>query len=283
MGFPSSWFRLLAAVCALVALTCIARPCRAETYTIGIVPQFEQRKLYAIWKPIVDELQRRTGHTFTWATTLTIRDFERDFLAGKFDFAYMNPYHVLKAHKSQGYIPLACDTMPLRGILVVRRDSPINKVKELNGKTIAFPSPNAFGASLLMRADLQRLFHVTIKPLYVKTHSSVYLHVASGLVPAGGGVEKTLAQQDPQVRDLLRVLYTTREPPSHPLVAHPRVPAQHRDAVSRAFISLAQTTEGKELLAKVPIQSLRKAGIEDYLPMRNWGLDKFWDHSWKDD
>ena len=31
---------------------------------------------------------------------------------------------------------------------------------DLNGKTVAFPSPNALGASLLMRADLERLHKI---------------------------------------------------------------------------------------------------------------------------
>ncbi len=78
----------------------------SETYTFGIVPQFEQRKLYSIWKPIIEELEKRTGFTFRIATALTIPEFEKKFAKGNFDFAYMNPYHLLKANKAQGYIPI---------------------------------------------------------------------------------------------------------------------------------------------------------------------------------
>jgi len=32
-----------------------------KSFTLGVVPQFEQRKVFSIWKPIADELSRRTG------------------------------------------------------------------------------------------------------------------------------------------------------------------------------------------------------------------------------
>ena len=179
----------------------------AEPYTLGIVPQYDQRQLFEIWKPLLDELQRRTGLSFRLVSAPKIPVFEKEFLAGGYDFAYMNPYHLLKAQKAQGYAPIIRDRAALRGILVVRKDSPIQKLPELNGKVVAFPSPNALGASLLLRADLSRLHRVSVVPLYVKTHSSVYLHVVKGLAEAGGGVQKTLEEQEQPIQDRLRTLY----------------------------------------------------------------------------
>lgn len=129
----------------------------AEPYAFGIVPQYDQRQLFEIWKPLLDELQKRTGLSFRLASVPAIPAFEKEFMNGSYDFAYMNPYHVLKANKSQSYAPLVRDRVALRGILVVRKDSPVTKLSELNNKIVAFPSPNALGASLLMRADLSRL------------------------------------------------------------------------------------------------------------------------------
>jgi len=186
------------------AILAISTHAAAQTYTFAVVPQFEQRKLFTIWKPVVDDLEKRTGHSFKLVATLTIKDFERKLSQGNFDFVYANPYHIMKVSHSQGYIPLVRDEAPLRGVLVVRKDSPIQHISELEGKAVAFPSPNAIGASLLMRADLARLYHTTVVPLYVKTHSSVYFHVVNGLTVAGGGVEKTLQEQDASVQDALR-------------------------------------------------------------------------------
>lgn len=263
---------LVSAACLIASQAAMAQP----TYTFAVVPQFEQRKLFAIWKPVVDELEKRTGLSFKLVATLSVPEYEHEIAKGTFDFVYANPYHILKVSPSQGYIPLVRDSAPLRGVLVVRKDSPIRNLSELDGKKVAFPSPNATGACLLMRADLSTLFHVNVVPMYVKTHSSVYLHVVNGLTEAGGGVEKTLQEQGAPVRDALRVLYTTRDMPSHPIAAHPRVPEPVREKVRRALLDIGATQEGRAILAKIPMQQVVPAALKDYTLMRDWGLESLW-------
>lgn len=265
---------LLAAMVSVACQSALATT--PPVYSFAVVPQFEQRKLYAAWRPIIDELQRRTGLQFNLVTTLTIQDFHVAFARGTFDFVYENPYHVVELHDAQAYIPLVADRAPLRGIIVVRKDGPTKTPADLEGKTVAFPSPNALGASLLVRADLERIHHVRVTPLYVKTHSSVYLHVAKSLVAAGGGVEKTLQEQDEALRAQLRVIYTTRSCPSHPIVAHPRIPPEVRKKVRDALLAMSETEESRALLRKVPAEQLIPVTYDDYAVMRDWGLEKYW-------
>ncbi len=248
----------------------------AKSYSFGVVPQFEQRKLYEIWKPIIDDLEKRTGLTFNLVTTLKIQDFERAIGRGDFDFAYVNPYQMLQVHDTQGYIPLVADKTPIRGLIVVRKDGPLEKPADLNGKTMAFPSPNALAASLLVRADLENVYHVTVTPLYVTSHSSVYLHVAKDIAAAGGGAEKTLQEQDDSVRKQLRVIYITRSCPSHPVAAHPRVPKDDREKVRNALLDMSARREGKEMLQKIPAPQMIPVNYDDYAILRKWGLDKYW-------
>lgn len=263
---------LSALVLCLPALQVIAE----EAYTLGVVPQFEQRKLFAVWRPIIDELSRRSSVKLKLVATLSVPEFERELSRGQFDFVYTNPYHILREGNHQGYLPLVRDQAPLRGIIVVAKDSAIQSPAELNGQQLAIPSMNALGASLLVRADLERIFKVKVQPVNAKTHSSVYLHVANALVAAGGGVEKTFNEQDASIRDLLRVLYVTREMPSHPVSAHPRVPEHVRLAVQKALLEMATTESGRALLAKVPMQHPIPTTMQDYQPMRAWGLDQYW-------
>jgi len=222
------------------------------------------------------ELETRTGLSFRLAAVSTIAVFEKEFLKGSYDFAYMNPYHLLKANEAQGYVPIIRDRTSLRGILVVRKDSPIKKLSGLNNKVVAFPSPNALGASLLIRADLSELHHLSIVPLYVTSHDSVYLYVLKGLADAGGGVEQTLAIQPKPVRDALRTLYTSRAMSSHPIAIHPRVPSADAEKVRRAFLDIASTEEGRERLSKIPMKHPTSASLDDYTVMLRWGLESFW-------
>ncbi|MEJ2608657.1 MAG: phosphate/phosphite/phosphonate ABC transporter substrate-binding protein [Candidatus Thiodiazotropha sp.] len=246
-------------------------------YSFGVVPQFEQRKLFRIWRPILNELERRTGLTFNLKGSSKIPVFEHKYIEGAYDFAYMNPYHMLKAHDSQGYLPLVRDGgRMLKGILVVSKDSPIKSVQELAGKHVAFPAPNALGASLLIRADLMNLYGVQVSPHYVQTHSSVYLHVALDQYIAGGGVTSTLNAQKPEIRQKLRIIYETRPMNPHPISVHPRVSEAHWRRVLKALLEMGQTEKGAALLAKIPMHKVVAAQLDDYTPISSWGLDEFY-------
>jgi len=236
-------------------------------YHFGVVPQFGQRKLFSIWMPILQMLEAETGLKFKLVGSEQISAFEDKFSAGEFDFSYMNPYHAVLANRVQQYMPIIRDgARKLQAIIVVKNDSPIRSVNELMGKEVAFPSANAL-ASLLSRAELLRKHGVKIKPRYVKTHSSVYIHVAQGLISAGGGVESTLKQQKPEITKLLRVLYRTHTQNPHPIVAHPRVPDNHVKQVQAALIAMSQRKDGQKLLSKVPMLKATIATLDDYNPI----------------
>jgi len=246
-------------------------------YSVGVVPQFEIRRLHRIWRPILDQVERRTGHRLQMIGSPTIPDFEREFLAGSFDFSYMNPYHVVLASDQAGYIPLVRDVgRTLHGVLVVKAGSGIEKISDLQGKVIAFPAPNALGASLQMRRELTDKFGIDFKPSYVKSHDSVYLNVALGQAAAGGGVQKTLERQKAPLRMRLKVIFNTTPVSPHPFAAHPRVPESVRQEVKQALLDLGATAEGRQLLSKVPIERIGSASMADYEPLRQQGLERFY-------
>lgn len=273
MRLPSRLFhRLFAAiVLGVLSISALAE----EVYKFSVVPQFERRHLFAIWQPVVDEIQKRTGLRFQLVTALSVTDYENEVMAGQYDFIYLNPYTMPIVADKPGYIPLVRDGKPLRGILVVRKDSPFQRVEDLQDKTLAVPSISALGASLLLRAELDRQFKVQPRVVVAKTHSSVFLHVINGLAAAGGSVQKALAEQDPRVRDTLKVLHQTVEVPSHPLAAHKRVPANVRERVRQAFIDMAADEGGRALLAEIPMQSVISARIEDYEVLRSLNLGRY--------
>lgn len=247
-----------------------------KTFTIGVVPQFEAKKLRKIWKPILTELEQSTGFKFKLRGAASIPEFEKQFLAGDFDFAYMNPFHLLIANESQGYVPLVRDHgKKLSGILVVRKDSGISSVKVLDNKVIAFPSANALGASLQMRAELFDRYNINIKPSYVKTHDSVYLNVLLKQASAGGGVQKTFNNQSDSIKSALKTIYKTTPVAPHPVVAHPRVGIKAYLKIKKALLTLGDSEHGKSILAKIPMKEIGSASMTDYLPLKQMNLKRF--------
>ncbi len=248
-----------------------------RVYSVGIVPQFEVKRTHEIWRPILDALEQRTGLRFQLVGSPTISAFDGEFRSGRFDFAYANPYHVMLAQQSEGYTPLVRDTARrLYGVVVARKDSGINQMTDLAGQSIVFPDPNALGATLLVKQELINRLHLQVNPRYVKTHDSVYLNVALGLAAAGGGVQKTLNQQNDEIKSLLKIIHKTVDVAPHPLVVHPRVEPQVAEAVKQALLALGATAEGRALFSAVPIHQIGPASIDDYKPLAEMNLQQFY-------
>jgi len=266
---------LVIGMCCLEAAAAPVTPSSEPTYSFSVAPQFERRKLFGIWQPIVDELQRRTGLRFELVTSLSVGEYDNDVKNGRYDFIYVNPYMVPLIEKRPGYQPLIRDSAPLHGILVVRKDSPLKRIDDLRDKTLAVPSMTALGASLLLRAELDRDFGVKTRPIIAKTHSSVFLHVVNGLADAGGSVQKALAEENERIRDSLKVLHRTRDVPSHPIAGHQRVPAKVREQVRQAFLEMSVDPRGRALLAEVPMRDAVAASAEDYLVLKTLKLDSY--------
>ena len=246
-------------------------PC---TLRFGVVPQFEQRRLTAVWKPLANAISLKTTCKVKLHGSNSIPEFEEEFKAGLFDIAYMNPYHAVMAHDAQGYEPIVrSDESRLKGILVVRKDDPIQSITDLHGKEVAFPSPNALGASLLMRTELAELHGVRVVPKYVSTHSSTYIHVVKNLVAAGGGVARTLREQPDGIKDALRILYTTSEVFAHPIVVHPRLAPELRESIQTTLLELAEGSP--ELFESIPMKRPTASNFADYEGLSAMGLEAY--------
>lgn len=246
------------------------------SYTLSVVPQNPPAQLHREWYPLVERISRESGVKLELKLAASIPKFEAEFAKGAADFVYMNPYHAVMAKRAQGYLPLLRDSKPLSGILLVRRDSSFKTVHDLNGKAIGFPAPNAFGASLYMRALLTESFKIDFETRYLNTHSNVFRHIAQGSIDAGGGVNLTFNDETPEIRDQLRVLYQTPPVASHPLMVHPRVPARVRAAVVEAFLALQRDEAGRGMLKEIRTpQPVRADYQQDYLPLEKLNIQKF--------
>lgn len=267
----------LAGLLALCPPTTTAAPGESPAaYTFGVAPQFDQRKLFATWKPVLDALTEATGEPFRFRSAGAVPEFEQAVAKGSYDFIYVNPYHLYRERLRQGYIPLVRDVTPLRGVVAVRKDSGIRGLADLDGKLLAVPSPNAIGASMLIQAELERVHGVRVRIVNAKSHSSAYLYAINKLSDAAGGVEKTLAEQEPAIRDALRVVYRTGDFPSHPIAAHPRVPEALRERVRQALLKLSADPAGRAVLHEIPISRAVPASFKDYEAFRALDLDAYW-------
>jgi phosphonate transport system substrate-binding protein len=240
--------------------------------TFGVVPQQSASTLAQLWTPILQYLSKQTGYSLPFKTAPDIPEFERRLAAGEYDLAYMNPYHYTVFHRSPGYQAFAKEKdRRIQGILVVRKDSPYQRPEDLAGQTLVFPAPAAFAASVLPRVSLTRQ-GIAFTAKYVASHDSVYLAVAKGLYPAGGGIKRTFDTIAPETRDQLRILWTTDAYTPHAIAAHPRVPAAVVRKVQEAMTAMHQDPQGRALLEASGFQGIAPAQDAEWDDIRALGI-----------
>ena len=273
---------VIALIMGLVAMghaafaACLGDTNSGKVYTFDVVPQLTAAKIYTTWSPLLQRVGQDAHLCFELRVSSTIPEFEQKLLKGEPEFVFLNPYHAVLAQQKKKYQPLLADSEDLlTGILVVRADSPIKNLEELKGKSITFPAPNAFAASLLIRAELAKK-KIDITPVFVKTHSNVYRSVIGKDAIAGGGVNNTLDNEAPEVRQQLRVLYETPAYTPHPVATHPSVPAAVRERFLKAMLKLTQDEEGRKLLDGINLHRPQAVTYtQHYKPLESLQLEKF--------
>lgn len=275
-GFTITWIGsvLVGLLCATSAAAQTTGEPAPRGFSFGVVPQQAPSKLLQSWGPVLRYLQQHTGDRFVFRTAVDIPTFEQRVNDGEYDFAYMNPYHFTVYNQADtGYQALAkAKDKRIKGILVVRADSALHALADLEGATLAFPSPAAFAASVLPRAHLKAQ-GVEFGLRYVSSHDSVYKAVAKGLFVAGGGVLRTFEATDPSVRQQLRILWTTPGYTPHAIAVHPRVAKERVAAVREALLGMANDEVGRTALDGLKIKAFAAATNADWDDVRALNID----------
>lgn len=248
------------------------RPGRAQNelpertqYRVGIEPQYSIRRTEEVWQPILSRLSRSSGLSCTLSLAGTYAAFENTLMDGGYDIVYANAHQFLRAHMRQGYEALVRDVgSQHHGIIVTRKDSPIAAPADLDGKTLAFPSPGALGATLLVRAELQNRLHVSVHERFVASYSSALLNVLVGETDAAGCQDNLFDHEPPERRAAFKSIHRTVPYPSAPVAVHARVAASVRARLRDAFLSMARDRDGLRLLDKIPMDIIGIADTATY-------------------
>lgn len=238
----------------------------------GVVPQQSASKLAKKWVPIFKHLNRQLKLNIQFITAKDIPSFEKFLDQGYYDLAYMNPYHYTVVRETAGYEALVkAKDKKIKGIIVVRKDSPYQVLEDLRQQTLAFPAPAAFAASILTQAQFSSA-NIHIEARYVSSHDSVYRTVAQGILPAGGGVMRTFNNLDPKIKDQLKVLWTTQGYTPHAIATHPRVPNSTSLKLIQALSQLHESPEGLKLLQGINLKGFVEAKNEDWDDVRSLNI-----------
>lgn len=229
---------------------------------MGVVPQQSPLKLLKVWSPIAEHLTKQLGEKVVFKTEKSIPEFEKVLYSGGYDFAYMNPYHYVVAHKKQGYVASVRAIKDIKGILVMQKGKSLQGIANEKNTRYLFPAPFAFAATLLTKYELLKHYKIDLKNskhvVYVNSHDSVYKGVSRGFGRVGGGIVRTYKNlNDEQTKSSLEIVYETQSYPSHPFAI--KADVKNKEQIAQALMSIPQ-----ELLQNLSIKALKKIDDDEY-------------------
>lgn len=250
----------------LLALLIYCQLATAQTLTMGIIPQFPKEQLQNNWRPLLDELEKQSHLKIDIKYYKNMTDFEQGLLKGELDIAYINPHHAVIAYQISGYHPILRDKETrLTSTLMVAQNAPITQVSQLNGTTIAFPTPNEFAASLYMRALLKKQENIDFKATYLNDENKAYEQVLTGKAQAASGVLKQAKE--------LRVIYQTPETYGNPIVLHPRLSPREAKDIKHKLLEIAK--QQPELFKKIAMPEPVPSSYNNYQPLAKMRLKEY--------
>jgi phosphonate transport system substrate-binding protein len=250
-----------------------------KEYVFAIHPLNNPVRLFEIYGPLIDYLNRNIPDAkFRLEASRNYDEFDKKLYARQFDFALPNPYQTLNS-LSHGYYVIAKmgDDFKFTGVILVRRDSGINKVIDLKGKKVSYPARTAIAATMMPQYYFQTHgldVNRDIENLYVGSQESSIMNVYLGNVAAGATWSMpwdAFQKEHPEMARELELKWETEPLINNGVVVRDDVPEQLARQVAQLLDTLHTNDEGKAMLARMPLSRFELADdkryrvIEDFL------------------
>jgi len=219
---------------------------------LGVFPSMTAKQTIEIYRPLASALEKHLRRSVVVYSARDFTTFVARTRQGEYDILLTAPHLAWLARQDTGYRPLLKYAQPVRGLLVVRSDSPFDEPDKLRGRTIAMADPIAL-AVLAIQAELAA--HGLKRGIDYRTsdsgtHTNAVLQVINGRVDAAVLGLHPYNLTPPELRQQLRVLAESPPLSSLMYLTHPRLREAEAQAVRNALLRFAATPEGQAFMQR---------------------------------
>jgi len=243
---------VLLAACVFSASSAIAVSSTAKTEAaplqMGVLPYLSSERLFQSFLPMKDYLEAQLKRRIVLSTAPDFKTYVQRAARGDYDIYQTAPHFALLAETEQGYRRVSRLTRELDGDVIVRRDSPAQRVEDLRGRIVI--TPDALAITSLLGEQLLKEHGLTPGKDYrlerTTSHNNAIMTVYRRNADAALTSAAVFEQLAPEIKRELRVLTKTRAVPHMMIMAHQRLSAVEYTQLKQALLAFTRNGSGRK-------------------------------------
>ncbi len=239
--------------------------------TVGLAPNVSPRTILSAYQPLRAQLEAELQRPVELYTAPDFSTFYQRALKEEYDL-FLIPAHMgWLAHLEAGAQPVAQFAKLQEGVVLVRRDRPVRRVADLQGRRVVFADPLAIvtlrGKDWLAEQGLAVQSPLRGLP-YFTHHDAALLAVLHGEADAAIVSSVPLLLGPAEVREGLVTLATIGTYPANVFMARAGLPAADLARIQAALLGLGDGSQaGRAFLTRHRLDAVVPLGTRDLKPM----------------
>lgn len=238
-------FHKLALVLWLMAGPCASWASDAAPLILGVFPYVTAKQIIETYRPVARALEKKLQRHVLLYTARDFKTFAERTRQGEYDILLTAPHLAWLARQEAGYQPLLKYALPVRGLLVVRSDSPFRSLEALRGHTIATADSIAL-VVLATKAEMSAhglRDNIDYRSTDAVTHINAAMQVINGRADGAMLAQQPYKMMRPELSQQFRVLAETPPLPSLMYLTHPRLSGIDVLAIRSALLTFATSSD----------------------------------------
>jgi len=251
-----------------------------EKITIGLMPEMNVFKQKKRFEPLAAYLSAKMNTKVELSMLSRYGNIIERFQEVNIDAAFLGSFTGALAISQLGVEPIA---RPINedgastycGYIFVRKDSGINSVADMKGKTFAFvekatTAGYVFPLAYLMQHQVNNIDEYFKTYYFTGSHDGAIDSVLSGRADIGAAkntIYNFVRKADPRIDRELTILATSPKVPSNGLCVKPDMAPAKKERLRQELLDLHQTSQGLEVLKALGFQRFVETSKDDYQPV----------------
>ena len=272
------FIRKLAMISALLGVAVglvapVAALAQEKPYAFNVLNQRSIALTAQYWNPILTYVTSKTGIPLELKLAKTAKEGNALAEKGAYDFLYTNHFFTPERDKL-GYRVIARPAGPgIRSQIVVPADSPVKSLSDLEGKDVAFVSPDGF-TGYWLAYDALLAAKVKVNVVFTGNQEASSAQLKVNKVAAAGVNSTIMARYGRREGFEYRALWTSELFQDLCIMANPKVPADKATAVANALAGMLKDPVGRKILED-GADLLKSAGELGFVLAENRDYDNY--------